>query len=50
MVAISRHLVQANMAASEEDKLPDSELLAQMSYVHVTLSEFREIGTQTPSC
>lgn len=26
-------LVKANMEASEEDRLPDSELTAQMSYV-----------------
>lgn len=27
------YLVKANMEASEEDRLPDSELTAQMSYV-----------------
>ena len=31
-------LVQANMAASEEDKLPDDEVIAQLAYVHICVS------------
>lgn len=32
-IEICHTIVQANLAASEEDRLPESELLGQMAYV-----------------
>lgn len=37
-------VVKANMSASEDTRLPDSEILAQMSYVDLLLSHTRDIS------
>ena len=41
------HAVRANQVASEEDRLPESELLGQMAYVDMDVSVMRHDTNET---